>query len=226
MLFGFCNENQRVLFGFCNENKGIRGVAKWQNACIIKAKFSQIDVGMRTWWLLSEAVILKATFLCLKDRELLPFPETQHYLQIPFSFQQAKKVSITFLLLRRYGSRVDNRKPSILTYERRQLRRQETFPTELLTASRARPGEPWKVLMGKGRAHQGHGSMLLGCILFFQLISSKVGELAQWLGCTALEADLRGPSTHMGLVTARDSSSRGSGHLLLDFVDPCVHMYT
>lgn len=97
-------------------------------------------------------------------------------------------MSITFLLLRCYGSRVDNRKKSILTYERRQLRRQETFPTELLTPSSAHPREPWKVLMGEGRAHQGRGSTLLGCILFFQLISSKAGELAQWLGCTALEA--------------------------------------
>lgn len=154
MLFGFCNENQRVLFGFCNENKGIRGVAKWQNACIIKAKFGQIDLGRRTWWLLSEAVILKATFLCLKDRELLPFPKTQHYLQIPFSFQQAKKMSITFLLLRRYGSRVDNRKTSILTYERRQLRRQETFPTELLTVS-SKPKRTLEDTDGRGAGTSG-----------------------------------------------------------------------
>lgn len=91
MLFGFCNENQRVLFGFCNENKGIWGVAKWQNACIIKAKFGQIDLGPRTWWLLSEAVILKATFLCLKDRELLPFPRDSTLSPNSFFFSTSKE---------------------------------------------------------------------------------------------------------------------------------------
>ena len=33
---------------FVMKIKGSVGVAKWQNACIIKAEFGQIDLGMRT----------------------------------------------------------------------------------------------------------------------------------------------------------------------------------
>lgn len=183
------------------KTKGSGSAVQWQNACIIMPAFGQIDLDVRTWWMLSQAVFLKAKFLCLKARELLPFPETQHYLRCLFLFISARMLweniqrkcpSLALIKMSWQQSR--------LTYQRSQLIKmgnhsllsflQPVVHTQE-NPERYREDDLCMILRVMDNAFRMHA-----------LLSAH--RLQGWRGgsvvtvCPALEEDLRGPSTHTG----------------------------